>query len=87
MEHADDAIELSDINGTWVAADCEPVSIEFAWQRHDFQKTVTEADCICSHELAARLIHSLFTGAQEDRVEMDAPGESRAAFASIALPI
>ena len=61
-------MELSNINGTWVSADGEPVLIEFAWQRHDRKLTISEADCRCFHELAARLIHLLFTDSSEDRM-------------------
>lgn len=58
---ADDVMELSNVNGTWVSADCEPVRIAFAWQRHDRKPTISETDCCCSLELAARLIRSLFS--------------------------
>jgi len=66
VEGADDVMELTDINGTWVSDDCEPVFIEFAWQRHAYKPAVDEADCCCSRELAARLIHSLFAPGDED---------------------
>jgi hypothetical protein len=87
VEGADDVIELSDINGTWVSGDCEPVSIEFAWQRHDREKTTPEADCCCSHETAARLIHLLFTDSSDDSVEINAPGELRMAAGSAHLTV
>lgn len=85
IEGADDAMEVSDVNGTWVSTDCEPVSIEFAWQRHDRKKTISVDDCCCSHELAARLIHLLFTGSNEDEVEMSDPGELRMDAGSLHL--
>jgi hypothetical protein len=75
VQGADDVMEFSNINGTWVSADCEPVTIEFAWQRRAHKPTVTEAECSCSHELAARLIHLLHTDSSEDRIEMEAPVE------------
>jgi hypothetical protein len=61
VQGADDVTEYSKINGAWVSEDCEPVRIVFAWQQQKFAETVTEADCICSRELAARLIHLLFS--------------------------
>ena len=64
MEGFDDVMEFSNIKGTWVSADCEPVGIEFAWQRHDHKPTISEADCCCSRELAARLMRSLFTDSE-----------------------
>jgi len=68
---SDDVIELNEIAGTWVTDDCEPVQVEFAWTRHP-AATVTEEDCICSHELAAHLIHLLYAG-EEDAAATAAP--------------
>ena len=65
---SEDIVELTLANGTWVTDHCEPVEIDFAWTR---QKPVVETkieDCICSHELAAQLIHSLVAG--DDEPEM-----------------
>jgi hypothetical protein len=67
----DDPMELTDVNGTWVSEDCEPVRVEFAWQRKTREQAVTEAECLCSHELAARLIHLLWSG-EEDELKPDA---------------
>jgi hypothetical protein len=61
VQGADDVTEFSKINDAWVSEDCEPVRIVFAWQRQKFAETVTEADCICSRELATRLLHLLFS--------------------------
>jgi hypothetical protein len=63
---SDDPLELTDIRGTWVTEDCEPVRVEFAWQGKTREQVITEADCICSHDLAARLIHLLWNGDEED---------------------
>jgi hypothetical protein len=70
---AEDVVEVTDINGTWVTSDCEPVSIEFAWQRLDRKPTVTEAECCCSRELAAKLLQALFVGdsEEEERKELE----------------
>jgi hypothetical protein len=69
---ADDVLELSNIRGTWATADCEPVSIEFAWQCDDRAPVVSESDCVCSPELADRLLQLLFTDSCDD-----APRDSR----------
>src|SRR5580698_7921009 len=66
----DDVTEFSNISGVWVSADCEPVTIEFAWQRLNPKPAISEADCHCSHELAARLIRLLYTDSNEDRAEL-----------------
>ena len=71
MEGLDDVVEFSNINGIWLSADWEPVRIEFAWQRQECKPTISEADCCCSCELAARLMQSLFTDATEERIEVN----------------
>ena len=53
---SDDPLELTEIRDTWVTEDCEPVRVEFAWQSRTGAQILTEADCICSHDLAARLL-------------------------------
>ena len=75
-------MEISDINGTWVSAHCEPVALKFAWQQLDRKPKISEADCHCSHELAARLIHLLFTDSSEDTTESDVLVGSQIAFSS-----
>ncbi len=57
---AEDAEEFRQVGDAWVTEACEPVEIEFRWQRS--QKPITEADCVCSKELAARLIRLLLQG-------------------------
>ena len=79
---ADDVMEISNINGTWVTADCEPVAIEFAWQQLDRKPKVSEADCHCSPELAARLIRLLFTDSNADTTESDMLVGSQMPFGS-----
>ena len=61
----DDVREFNSVNGTWVSDDCEPVRLEFAWDRKKREPELTEADCICSPELAAHLIHLLLSGEEE----------------------
>ena len=59
MREADDIVELNRIHDSWVTSDCEPVQVLFAWQQQEPKTVPTEAECICSPELAARLIHLL----------------------------
>ena len=66
VKGGDDLLEFKQINGTWVSEDCEPVRIEFEWEKRERKPDVTEADCICSQELAARLIHMLLNGEEEE---------------------
>jgi hypothetical protein len=61
----DDPVELTDISGVWISEDCEPIQVQFAWQRKTQAQIVEEAECICSHELASRLIHLLWNGTNE----------------------
>lgn len=63
---SDDPLELNDVHGTWVTEDCEPVRVEFAWQGKTREQILTEADCLCSQELAGRLIHLLWSGSDEE---------------------
>ena len=65
VEGAEDAFELAKISGVWVSADCEPVTVQYAWQLCDKKPAVTEEDCICSHQLAARLITLLLSGCDD----------------------
>jgi hypothetical protein len=60
----DDVTEFVNVHGTWVCEDCEPVRIEFAWEQIEPKPIPTEAECICSKELAARLIHLLVSGGE-----------------------
>lgn len=72
IENCEDIQEFNWINGIWVSEDCEPVQVEFSWSRQRTAPEVTETDCICSHELAARLIHMLYAG-DEDAALSRAP--------------
>jgi len=57
-----DLMDFTCIRGQWVSENCEPVVIEFAWQRMPAREIATEADCICSKTLASHLIESLWRG-------------------------
>jgi hypothetical protein len=62
----EDAVEFPNIQGNWVSLDRKPIQTDFARQLRDQTLTVSEADCICSHELATRLIYSLFINTSDD---------------------
>jgi hypothetical protein len=70
LKGGDDVAEFKCLNGTWASEDCEPVRIEFAWERLSRNEVVSEADCLCSNELASRLIHLLLNGSDEDELAM-----------------
>ena len=56
---ADDAVEFTNIHGVWVSQDCEPVTIEYEWEKRTTPDVISESDCVCSPALAAHLIHLL----------------------------
>ncbi|MGA1996272.1 MAG: hypothetical protein ABSH45_10890 [Bryobacteraceae bacterium] len=60
-----EALEFVEYGGIWISEECEPVQIEFAWQRKTRRELLDEADCVCSRELASRLIHHLLTGEEQ----------------------
>jgi hypothetical protein len=72
LDGASDLVDFTCISGQWVSEDCEPVEIEFAWQRTPKAKVVSELDCICSPELASRLMQSLMSDSLEDEVAVTA---------------
>ena len=55
----DETLEVSRIRGAWVTEDCEPVSIQFAWEAADRRRENGENECICPPEAAARLAAQL----------------------------
>lgn len=59
IEDTDDVTELRKLNDVWVSDDYELVHIQFAWEKKGPIPTISEADCCCPHELAARLIRLL----------------------------
>jgi hypothetical protein len=60
------------IHGVWISEECEPVAVEFAWERLGAANVPDEAECICPKKLAARLISMLRAGTDEDDVLEDA---------------
>jgi len=59
VRDGDDAVLYTLVNGNWVSEDLEPVTIHDA-TACAYEKPVIEADCVCSKELAARLLRDLF---------------------------
>jgi hypothetical protein len=77
LKGLEDIVELNEVNGTWVTEDCEPVQVSFAWQR-TVEAPVTEEDCICSPDLAAKLVRMLISPGESEeestqRTAMAAP--------------
>ena len=83
VKNTDDVQVFNCINGTWVSEDCEPVRIDFEWQRRTREEAVAEADCICPAELASRLIYLLFSGNEDAEIEAQALLEK----APLAMPV
>src|ERR1035437_10709497 len=54
------------IHGIWISEECEPVAVEFAWQRHGAVDVLDEVDCICPKKLASGLISMLLAGEGAD---------------------
>jgi hypothetical protein len=78
---SDDVLHLNQINGTWVSEDCEPVQVDFSWAKQDDMPVVTLDNCICSKDLAAQLLHLLFSG------DEDADAEAAALSSAAASPV
>ena len=45
---SDDPLEFTDMHGTWVSEDCEPVCVEFAWQGNDEDRLRAEPEAVIS---------------------------------------
>ena len=68
IEGCDDAAEFINVHGRWISEDREPVTLEYG-PRRKAPATLSEADCICSRDLAARLVDLLLTDSTEDAWE------------------
>src|SRR3954468_22208289 len=62
---SEDSLALQNINGAWITEECEPVQVEYAWPGQSLLAEISEDDCICSPELAAQLLHLLFSGEEQ----------------------
>jgi hypothetical protein len=67
LEGSQDVLEFTEVRGNWVTENLEPVEIAFEWQRQpNAAKVLTDAECICAKDLAARLVRLLHTDSNED---------------------
>jgi hypothetical protein len=86
IQGEDDVTEFSRISGVWVSPDCEVVTIPLA--SPTTTQNISESDCICSHEEAAKLLRLLFSGSpDEDAAEAPAPDRSRHNLSYAHLPV
>ena len=74
IQDSDDVQELNQIDGTWISDSGEAVEIEFAWARRGSIMNITEEDCVCPQDLAARLIQVLFASEEKSRNKVMAAG-------------
>jgi hypothetical protein len=66
----DDTLVFTRFHSSWISEELDPVVIEFAWQRHKPFPVASEENCVCSKELANRLINSLLHGCDPE-IESD----------------
>jgi hypothetical protein len=66
VKNGDDVAVLASVDGAWISEDRGPVEVVFEWQRRSRLESISESDCVCSKELAARLIRLLLTGDEEE---------------------
>jgi len=62
LKGGDDVAEFNRVGAAWVSEDCKPVQFRYEWERKTRKAVVSEADCVCTKDLATRLIHLLSTG-------------------------
>jgi hypothetical protein len=55
----DDLRSFTLLKNTWISESCEPVTIGFEWQTVRHGASQTESECVCSKQLASRLIAHL----------------------------
>ncbi len=65
VKGGDDVMQFTNIHGTWVSEDCEPVIMEIGMTRRPVAG-YSDAGFICPPELASRLVGLLFTGTAAD---------------------
>ena len=70
LEGDSDSREFYCTSGAWVSEDCEAVTIEFEWEQRPRQVVPSLADCICSPELAGRLMEQLVNPAGDSLEDM-----------------
>ena len=62
----DDTMVFTRFHSTWISEELDPVVIEFAWQRRKPFPVTTEDTCVCSKQLANRLVQSLLRGGEPE---------------------
>jgi hypothetical protein len=62
----DDTLVFTRFNSTWISEHLDPVVIKFAWQRSESSPVGPEDNCVCSKELANRLVQSLLCGCEPE---------------------
>lgn len=72
LRGSEDVQEFTQVNGVWISDDCEPVHVSFAWERLTAEAPLDD-DCVCSPELAARLLRMLFSGSEEHQESSPVP--------------
>ena len=88
VKDADDAAIFTCVHGVWVSEDCEPVTIRSDWSMPALKAPVTsEDDCLCSKELAARLLHALFGGEPESADEDDGIGYKQPRYNPVVMRV
>ena len=73
LHGSEDVLQLENVNGRWITEECEPVEVDFAWASRTPSNEISEKDCICSPELAAKLLHLLLAGENELDTRNPAP--------------
>jgi hypothetical protein len=62
LKGGEDVAELNRVGAAWVSEDCKPVQFRYEWEQKTRTAVVSEADCVCTKDLATRLIQLLSTG-------------------------
>ena len=70
LQGSDDLVDVTSIGGRWVSDDCEPVVVEFAWEKTVINESASEVDCICPQELASRLIERMLNPCADDEIRL-----------------
>ena len=66
LDGYEDVEEFIESQGNWMSENLEQVEITFEWERHKAPVVGSEADFICSKELAAHLIKLLETDSDKE---------------------
>src|SRR5690242_3632935 len=64
-EQSEDLLDLTCISGQWVTENCEPVQVEFAWDRRRPAAAITMEECICPPAVY-RAIEALWDAASQN---------------------